>query len=95
MTPGKDHRDEASPGHVLLTGATGLLGRYLLKDLLLAGRKVAVLARARGPRSAADRIGAILRDWEAEGIRLDPPRILEGSLDLDDLGEAASHDSWP
>lgn len=95
MTPGEDHRDEASPVHVLLTGATGLLGRYLLKDLLLTGLKVAVLARARGPRSAADRIGAILRDWEAEGIRLDPPRILEGSLDLDDLGEAASHDSWP
>ncbi|MCE7869755.1 NAD-dependent epimerase/dehydratase family protein [bacterium CPR1] len=32
-------------GYELLTGATGLLGSYLLRDALRAGKQVAVLAR--------------------------------------------------
>ena len=31
--------------YILLTGATGFLGRYLLRGLLASGRRVAVLVR--------------------------------------------------
>ena len=34
--------------YLLLTGATGLVGQYLLRDLLLEGMPVAVLIRSQG-----------------------------------------------
>jgi thioester reductase-like protein len=33
--------------HLLLTGCTGLLGQYLLRDLLLGGVPLAVVIRSR------------------------------------------------
>lgn len=41
---------------VLLTGATGFIGRVVMRRLLRAGRPVLVLARGRGGRSAVDRV---------------------------------------
>ena len=38
---------------LLLTGGTGLLGRYLVRDLLASGVQLAVLARDRRGESAA------------------------------------------
>ena len=50
--------------HLLLTGATGQVGQYLLRDLLLKNQPVAVLIRARGKESARDRLEQILTRWE-------------------------------
>lgn len=68
--------------YLLLTGATGLLGRYLLVDLLGKGVPVAVLVRPQRMASAEDRIETILVRWEEElGRSLPRPVIIEGSLE--------------
>lgn len=53
--------------YYLLTGATGLLGSYLLRDLLRAGRRVAVLVRPTATQSAPERVDASLAQWETPG----------------------------
>jgi thioester reductase-like protein len=81
--------------HVLLTGATGLLGQYLLRDLLLAGRQVAVLLRPRGKLTAAERLEATLARWERElGRPLPRPAALEGDLCREDLGLSPEGRAW-
>jgi len=70
----------------LLTGATGLLGSYLLRDGLLAGRQMAVLARSSRSESAGQRVESLLRRWELAGGRpLPRPVVLQGDLARDDL----------
>jgi len=82
---------DVSPKTILLTGATGFLGRYFLKDLLLLGKQVIVIGRGRGPISGQDRIEAILQDWESRlGRRLLRPRFIDGNLNSPDLGIAGS-----
>ncbi len=72
---------------VLLTGATGLLGRYLLRDLFAAGHAVAVVARSSRQESAVDRIEMIMSRWEREaGRSLPRPIVMEGDLSLPGLG---------
>jgi len=44
---------------VLVTGAAGFIGRHVVKGLVLAGRRVAVLARRRAGISAQERLAAI------------------------------------
>ena len=46
--------------YCLLTGATGLLGSYLLRDSLLAGHRMALLVRPSGSASARERVEDIL-----------------------------------
>jgi thioester reductase-like protein len=76
----------------LLTGATGLLGSYLLKDLETAGRPVAVAVRASRTESARQRVETILAGWEHRLRRVLPrPVVLECDigeplLGLDDVG---------
>ena len=66
---------------VLLTGATGLLGRYLLRDLFAAGHAVAVVARSSRNDSAADRMETVMSRWEQDAGRALPrPVVLEGEL---------------
>ena len=73
--------------HLLLTGATGLLGNYLLRDLLQAGTPVAVLARSSRKLSARQRIEVLLSGWEkSQGLRLPRPVVLEGDISQPDLG---------
>ncbi|MFM7108492.1 MAG: SDR family oxidoreductase [Planctomycetaceae bacterium] len=67
---------------LLVTGGTGLLGSYLIRDLLLDGCGLAVVARRERRASAAARVEAIVRHWEQVlGKRLARPRVLEGDLD--------------
>ncbi|MBC8351967.1 MAG: SDR family oxidoreductase [Planctomycetes bacterium] len=81
--------------YLLLTGSTGLLGRYLIRDLLLGGHRLAVLARPSRRESAADRIEAIMQMWEAELGRLLPrPICLEGDICEEGLGLHASSRKW-
>ena len=72
---------------VLLSGATGFLGRYLLRDLLRAGREVVVLARDAGGQPAAERIDRLLDFWaETDGAALPRPLVLAGDVRLPWLG---------
>lgn len=81
--------------YLLLTGSTGLVGRYLLRDLLLDGRHVAVMVRASEKRTAAERIESILVHWENEmGVRLNRPVVLEGDLSDRGLGLSGDARSW-
>lgn len=81
--------------YTLLTGATGLLGQYLLADLLRARIPVAVLARAQGRQSATQRIEASLRLFEQRTGRQFPrPIVLSGDLTSPQLGLNADDHQW-
>ena len=67
--------------YILLTGGTGFLGRYVLKDCLLAGVPLAVLVRSNKRETAQQRIEAVLGHWEQLLERpLARPVILEGDV---------------
>ena len=69
---------------ILLTGATGLLGQYLLRDLLLKGQPVAVFVRDSPQGRAAERIAEIIAFWSDRlGRDLPPPLVLAGDLGPD------------
>jgi nucleoside-diphosphate-sugar epimerase len=80
---------------VLLTGATGLLGQYLLRDLLLKAYPVVVLVRDAQKERAADRIGRLIAFW-SEHLRqtLPTPFILNGDLCQVNLGLSAAEKLW-
>jgi thioester reductase-like protein len=83
------------PDHLLLTGATGLLGRYLLRDLLARGVPVAALVRPRPGAPAAGRLDRMLTDWETgAGHRLPRPVGLEGDVTAPGLGLSAADADW-
>jgi thioester reductase-like protein len=80
---------------VLLTGGTGLLGSYLLRDLLSRAVPIAVLARPKGKDSAAARVEQVLAHWDAElGRRLPRPLVLEGDVTSPGLGLDAAARGW-
>ena len=74
-------------GYQLLTGATGLLGRYLLRDGLLAGLPIAVVVRRSRIASAQRRVDGVMRHWdETLGRALPRPVVLEGDICDEGLG---------
>jgi thioester reductase-like protein len=83
------------PRGVLLTGSTGLLGRFLLRDLLLANCRVSVLVRDAGDVRAADRIREIVDFWsEALGCCLPRPTVVGGDIREEGLGLTAADRRW-
>ncbi|MEK6261675.1 MAG: SDR family oxidoreductase [Planctomycetota bacterium] len=81
--------------YFLLTGATGLLGNYLLRDLLAADVPVAVIARSSRRMSARQRIEAAMCMWDAElGRPLPRPVVMEGDISQPDLGLDANDVRW-
>jgi nucleoside-diphosphate-sugar epimerase len=64
--------------YVLITGVTGLVGRHVLRELLNADVRVAVMVRpVKGPKI----IEGIIQSWERElGRTLPRPIIIEGDL---------------
>jgi thioester reductase-like protein len=78
-------------GHVLLTGATGFLGRYLLHELHASGHRVAVLVRASRKQPAHERIAAVLSQVPGS---IPAPVILEGDLSKAGLGLAVEQRRW-
>ena len=81
--------------HLLLTGATGLLGRYLVRDLILNGVEVAVLVRPSRRENAADRVEALMGTWDERlGERLPRPTVLEGDITAPDLGMDRGQLRW-
>lgn len=85
----------SSPRGIFLTGATGLLGRYLLRDLLASGRHVGVLVRD-GPRgTASDRLNELLAfGSEMLGRKLPKPVLLHGDLTAPRLGLGIAERRW-
>lgn len=70
-----------APKSLLITGATGLLGSYLVRDLLLEGRSLAVVVRRSRKQSATSRVEEIVAHWEETlGKTLPRPTVLEGDL---------------
>lgn len=81
--------------YLLLTGATGLLGRFLLRDLLLSGCPVAVLVRPSRTQSASQRVDEVFRFWEAStGSALPRPVVLPGDLAEPGLGLSSARRAW-
>lgn len=81
--------------HYLLTGATGLLGRYLLRDLLIRNHSVAVIVRPTKYESAAQRIDNVLAHWEQQWQRWLPrPVILAGDINQPALGLDSADRTW-
>lgn len=81
--------------HILLTGATGQIGRFLLRDLLTRKLPLAVLARGRGDRSPRERITALVDDWN-RGLNdaLPMPVVLAGDTTLDGFGLDSRDHRW-
>ena len=80
--------------HILLTGATGLLGEYLLRDLMREGCHMAVLVRSNRRSSAAERVAAVLQHWEATCGRFPEPRVLEGDITQPGFGLSEEDQRW-
>jgi thioester reductase-like protein len=73
---------------VFLTGATGLVGSYLLKVLLDNGHKVYALARNKNNKSARQRVEDILNFWDENAIKRynDNLVVVEGDIIKKNLG---------
>ncbi|MEU8086913.1 thioester reductase domain-containing protein [Micromonospora sp. NPDC049101] len=87
------HRVVADPREVLLTGATGFLGAYLLRDLVSQTRaRVHCLVRGAGPDEARRRLMDNL-DWYGLTGQIDQDRIVvvPGDLAAPRLGLTEQH----
>lgn len=80
---------------VLLTGATGLLGRYLIRDLAEQNVPLAVLVRPSRKSSAEDRVAAICRFWKQDyGLDIPVPKVLVGNILDERLGLSPDDFDW-
>jgi thioester reductase-like protein len=81
--------------YYLLTGATGLLGRYLLRNLLLCEIPTAVVVRPTRLATAQQRIESAVGEIEETlGHALTRPVVLEGELNEPGLGLPAESRGW-
>ncbi|MEN9557003.1 MAG: Linear gramicidin synthase subunit, partial [Planctomycetota bacterium] len=81
--------------YTLITGATGLVGRYLLRDMLLNGHQLAVVVRGSRRTNPATRIEQILQYWEREHqCSLPRPVVLSGDISQPGFGLSAEDREW-
>ena len=81
--------------YIGLTGATGLLGSYLLKDLLIAGQNVVAFVRKSRTESVRSRIETILQYFEKlNGHFLPRPIVIESDLGQENLGISTEWNHW-
>lgn len=81
--------------YTLITGATGLVGRYLLRDMLLNGHQLAVVVRGSRRNDARDRIEQVLQYWEKEHQRAFPrPVVLSGDISKPGFGLGDDDREW-
>lgn len=79
----------------LLTGATGLVGRYLLRDMLLNGHQMALIVRPSKRETARQRVEGICQFWEREiGTALPRPVVLTGNISDPGLGLSDEDKKW-
>jgi len=77
-----------SPKSIFLTGATGLVGSYLLSQILKNPVKVFVLARANYSLNSENRIHQLLSFWDIKSYKKNKNKIvlIEGDLTQEHLG---------
>ena len=81
--------------YLFLTGGTGLLGRYLIRDLMQRGQRLALLVRDSKRETAHQRIESILQYWERLLGRSFPrPVLLTGDIRQPLLGLNGSDRGW-
>lgn len=81
--------------YILLTGGSGLLGQYLIRDLLRDGHRLAVLLRGSKSRTAQQRLEQIMQFWEREaGTLLPRPVCLSGDITKPQLGLDDTSQAW-
>ncbi|EMI23384.1 Male sterility domain protein [Rhodopirellula europaea SH398] len=81
--------------YTLMTSATGLVGQYLLRNAMMSGKRVAVIARSTKKNTAHERVEAILQRFESELSReLPRPVCLEGDIVQPNLGLSAGATDW-
>lgn len=81
--------------YTLLTGATGLVGRYLVRDLLLNEHNLAVVVRTSRRQTPVERMEEILQHWEKElGRPLPRPVVLSGDICEPGFGFSESDREW-
>ncbi len=85
----------AGRNYVLLTGATGLLGQYLVRDMLSQGHRLAVLVRPTKKLTAAERVEQIMQMWEEQADQpLPRPVVITGDITKKNLGLADDDVAW-
>lgn len=84
--PGLVRWQVREPFRVLLTGATGYLGRHLLTEFVARGAQVTCLVRAEHDAAAARRLGTAL----GLGFGLDGVTAVAGDIDREGLGLSRS-----
>lgn len=81
--------------YTLLTGATGLVGRYLVRDLLLNEHNLAVVVRPSKRQTPVERMEEILQHWEKElGRALPRPVVLSGNICDPGFGFSDEDAAW-
>lgn len=86
---------DSGAGYLLLTGATGLVGHYLLRDFSLRKHKLAVLVRGNKKFSAQERVESIMAQWERKtGRPLERPVVIEGDLGQPELAISDEDLDW-
>ena len=86
---------KSNRSYVLLTGGTGLVGQYLLKDFLASNTLLAVLVRPSKKLAARERIEATMQRWEEKlGRHLPRPVILVGNINEPMLGLSDHDQCW-
>ncbi len=78
---------------VLLTGATGLVGRFLLAGLMRKRIPTVVFVRKSTQRSVHQRIDEALAPFENASL-LPRPTVIEADLAKPDLGLDSNHRNW-
>ena len=79
----------------LLTGGTGLVGQYLIRDLTLAGQRLAVIVRPGRKLTPHQRIENLMQHWERELDRSLPrPVVLTGDVAQPRLGLEDTDRRW-
>ncbi len=81
--------------YTLLTGATGLVGRYLVRDLILNDHELAVVVRPSRRQSPRERMEEIMQHWERElGRQLPRPVVLSGDITEPGFGLSSEDSEW-
>lgn len=73
--------------YTLLTGATGLLGEYLVRDLLRTGTRLALVVRPGRKATIHERVETMMHMWEGQGGQpLQRPVVFQGNVAEPNLG---------
>ena len=95
MINGSQKSMQPNNRYTLLTGATGLVGQYLMRDLLLAGERLAVVVRDSKQAKGFERIDDILKFWEDElQMQLPRPVVLTGCITAKHCGLSSQELAW-